>query len=187
MISDMSCLCLFCYIVEQLKKSSILFYPICPMVQQRMSDADCFYFTKVSHILSSHNMTWPSSRIRALTSSARKISQTLVLNVGSVAVDLYSIDELTTGKLGEQWRCANRVKRSSQLTHVEKMFIVTGQHLHERHRNLKNVFQYHSIDHRSLEWRWRWNQTRCHSTNSQQEIIEKMNLAGRKYFQREQL
>ncbi len=102
-----------------------------------------------------------------------------MLSIDYVAVDFYSIDELATGEPGQQWKKFERCPYvPSGLAYVERIFIISGRHLLERHEHLRNVFRRHSIDSHLIEWRWRWNRTLCDSEAGQREILEKMNLSG---------
>ena len=108
-----------------------------------------------------------------------KFYQHLVVGSNHVAIDLYSIDDLTIGKPGKQWEQLGKCSTDRrELLNVERTFVITGRHLDERHKHLRKVLRRQSIDDRSLEWRWRWNQTLCNSEDGQSEVLEKMNLSG---------
>jgi hypothetical protein len=135
--------------------------------------------TKISQILFLQNISWFASYVKALAHSNKKISQDLVVSIDNVAVDFYSIDDLITGKPGWQWKKFEYCPYvPSGLAFVQRIFVITGRHLHERHEHLRSVFRRHAIDNHSTEWRWRWNQTLCDSEAGQREILEKMNLSG---------
>lgn len=154
-------------------------YPICQIVNYRINNKDCLYLTKISQVLSLQNISSVASLVNDLFYSNENISPDLVVSINNLAVDLYSIDDLLTGKLGRQWnKFGNCPYVPSGLAFVERIFVISGRHLHERHEHLRKVFQRHSIDNHSIEWRWRWNQTLCDSEVGHHEILEKMNLSG---------
>jgi len=157
----------------------MLNYPICQIVNYRLDNEDCTYVTKISQFISLHTFSWFRSYVKDIARWNNKVSQNLVTNIDYAAVDFYSIDELITGKLGRQWTKLWRCPYvPSGLAYIERIFVISGRHLHERHKHLRNVFRRHLIDNQSIEWRWRWNQTLCESDAGQHEIVEKMNLQG---------
>ena len=158
---------------------AFLFYPFCPIIQYYAPVEYCFFVTKISRNLPLQNVSSLTSYIKITLYPEQRLYEHLVVASNHVAIDLYSIDDLTIGKPGKQWEQLGKCSADRQeLLNVERIFVITGRHLYERHEHLQKVLRRQSIDDQSVEWRWRWNQTMCKSEDGLNEVIEKMNLLG---------
>lgn len=156
---------------------------MCRNFSFRTSQRICDFISKISQIMLSRNQSGYSRMIEQYQAS-KEWSETLVVGLNDVAIDLYSADELINHKLGSQWTFLNHC-RSSPFDWLStfSIYIVTGRHLHARHRYVREILHHNHIDGNLLRWRWSWNQSRCASVDGKNQIFEKMNLHGKDNYQ----
>ena len=167
------------YLLEQQKTSQIRHHSICRISNYPLNNKDCSYLTKIIRFLSLTDVTRLIGRLKTRNRFDESNRQSLIVNINHTAVDLYSIDDFYLNRIGSQWtKSGNCLNMSSGLSYIEQTFVISGKHLHERQMHLRNVFERHSIDHRSIHWRSRWDQALCNSEAGQREMLQKMNLLG---------
>jgi len=109
-----------------------------------------------------------------------------------IAYDYYSKTDLGQSKASFQWKIwplPNEINQNSSIDHIEIspfvvselpfvdiIYVITNQHLTERHANLKKAFHHQGISMNSIEWRMKWNHTNCNSNSSHSYVYQRLNL-----------
>ena len=153
---------------------ALLFYPFCPIIQYYAPVECCFFVTRISRNLPLQNVSSLTSYIKISLYPKQRLYENLVVAGNHVAIDFYSIDDLTISKrVKQREQLGNCSADRQEWLNVERIFVITGRHLYERHEHLQKVLRRQSIDDQPVEWRWWWNQTMCNSEDGQNEVIEK--------------